>query len=113
MDYEPRQIEVIFGPNGRPRLSERGFPRVALVCPDIPAKFHDLAKYMDAGHTIMRATVGDMWAVYRLKGVTFAGDQMWTLLATVQRPGRDVHMVGRWAVGPEERLQIEGWLLDG
>ena len=113
MDYEPRSIEVIFGPNGMLRLSERGFPRVALVDPDIPAKYHDLAKYVNGGHTMMRATVGDMWAIYRLKGVTFAGDQMWSLLATRHTGGREVRFIERYKVDSEERKQIEEWLLDG
>ena len=109
MDREPRQIEVVFGPGGA-RLGQRGFPHVALVDPDIPEKFDHLAKYMNYGKTLMRATVGNMWAIYGLTGVTFAGDQMWTLLAT-RHTGSQKVQFSHEASSEELRKQIEEWLL--
>ena len=112
MHHEPQQIEVLFGPDGVQQLGGRGFPRVALVDPDIPARVNELAKYMNTGQTMMRVTVGNMWAIYRLKGVTLAGDQMWTLQATRCTQSKSVHFVDRWGVDSEERKQIARWLLE-
>ncbi len=115
MDYEARQIEVIFDSDGSSRLGDRGYPHVALVDPDIPARFNELAKYIDAGHTMMRVTVGNMWAIYRLKGVTLAGHQIWALQATRCTLSKHVRFINRFNPaydGSEEGKQIKSWLLE-